>query len=161
MILITKTLVIFHFWQPSWQSKSNQTKAIKLPQHGWSDRSEATLISKLTSLTSTHVRLVAVPSNSGIRKNSQIFTQFWRWLLKIWFLLRRRKHLWKDCFHVLTWACEHIKPCYNCYMQLCTAMDVHRRYVVCCNYRPAMIFTKFKQFLLSADIFRTKNCNYN
>jgi len=68
MILTTKTLVIFHFCQPSWQSKSNQTKAIKLPQHWWSDRSEATLISKLTSLTSTHVRLVAVPSNSGIRK---------------------------------------------------------------------------------------------
>ena len=54
---------------------------MQLPQHWWSDRSEATLIS--TSLTSTHVRLVAVPSNSGIRKNSQTFTQFWRWLLKI------------------------------------------------------------------------------
>ena len=121
MILITKTLVIFplfytparrlrppvpvhlqphwktfHFWQPSWQSKSNQAKAVQLPQHWWSDQSEATLISTL--LTSTRVRLVAVPSNSGIRKNSQTFTQFWRWLLKIWFLLRRRKHLWKDCF---------------------------------------------------------------
>jgi len=39
--------------------------------------SHATLISKsLRLLTSTPVRLVAVPSNSGIRKNSQTFTQF-------------------------------------------------------------------------------------
>ena len=99
MILITKTVVIFplwkifHFWQPSWQSKSNQAKAMQLPQHWWSDRSEATLIS--TSLTSTHFRLVVVPSNSGIRKNSQTLTQFWRGFLKIWFLLRRRKHLYE------------------------------------------------------------------
>jgi len=98
MILITKTLIIFPLWKTFhfWQSKSNQAKAMQLLQHWWSDRSEATFIS--ISLTSTHVRSLAVPLNSGIRKNSQTFTQFWRWLLKIWFLLRRRKHLWKDCF---------------------------------------------------------------
>ena len=33
--------------------------------------------------------------------------------------------------HLLTWACEHIEPCYN----ICTAMDVHCRYVIVCyNY---------------------------
>jgi len=32
---------------------------------------------------------------------------------------------------LFTWECEHIEPCYN----ICTAMDVHCRYVIVCyNY---------------------------
>jgi len=34
----------------------------------------------------------------------------------------------------LTWACEHIEPCYKLTTVICTAMDVHCRYVVCYNY---------------------------
>ena len=30
--------------------------------------------------------------------------------------------------------CEHIEPCYKLTTVICTAMDVHCRYVVCYNY---------------------------
>ena len=86
----------FHFRQPSWQNKSNQAKAMELLQHWWSDRSGA--ISIGTSLTSTRVRLLAMLSTSGIRKNNQTPTPFWRWLRKIWFRLHHRKHLLKNYF---------------------------------------------------------------
>ena len=115
---------------------------MQLPQHWWSDRSEATLIS--TSLTSTHVRLVAVPSNSGIRKktvkhllSSDVYCSRFGFCSvvasicgKIVFGLRNadsretqsKSHCicmraWKwTMIHLLTWACEHIEPCYNCWL---------------------------------------------
>ena len=102
----------------------------------------------------------------GLRKDCFRSAECWQYgdaieWISHWICMRGS---WKwTSIDLLTWACEHTEWT-GVTTVICTVMDVHCRYVVCYNYnvyravgRPVIIFTKFKKFLLSADISRTKN----
>jgi len=169
MILITKTLVIFSpFYTPAEQEQPSQAH-MQLPQHWWSDRSEAKFIS--TSLTSTHVRLVAVPSNSGIRKNTQTFTQliaqdlvstassqaFVERLFSVcgmishWILCACvvESEPWFICWHghVMVWTQWTVLQLLYAQRWTCI-VDTLSSIIQCVPGRPAIIFTKFKNYYL-------------